>query len=157
MKILLPDRIEQRLTIALKKAGNQEIGGILMGEHVADAIYRVQDLTIQCRGGTWVSFVRVIQDTLGPLRRFFHRTGHNFTRFNYLGEWHSHPSFSLQPSRLDHEAMWEIVGDPEVGANFVVLMIVRVTPAGQLEGTATVYLPGQQVFAAQLVRGKIGS
>jgi len=41
--------------------------------------------------------------------------------------------------------MWEIVGDPQVGANFVVLMIVRLSSAGQLEGTATVYLPGHQV------------
>jgi len=42
VKILLPDRIEQRLTIALENAKNQEVGGILMGEHVTDGIYRVR-------------------------------------------------------------------------------------------------------------------
>jgi hypothetical protein len=152
VRILVPDQIERRVTIALENAGNQEIGGILMGEHVADAVYRLRDLTIQRHGGTWTSFVRAIRAILSPLRRFFHATGYNFTRFNYLGEWHSHPSFSLQPSELDHQTMWEILGDPQVGANFVVLIIVRLSSAGHLEGAATVYIPGHQVFAAELIR-----
>ena len=95
MQILLPSQSEQRLIVALKEAGHREIGGILMGEHVADAVYRVRDLTIQHHGGTFASFMRLIQEILNPLKRFFHRMGYNFTRFNYMGEWHSHPSFVL--------------------------------------------------------------
>jgi len=151
LQILLPDKIEQRLIVALKEAGNREIGGILMGEHVADAVYRVQDVTIQRHGGTFASFVRVIREILNPLKRFFHKTGYNFTRFNYLGEWHSHPSSTLDPSSLDFETMWEIVEDPKVGANFGVLMIVRLDDADRLEGTATVYLPGHHTFKGELI------
>jgi hypothetical protein len=136
----------------LEDAGTQEVGGILMGEHVADAVYRVLDLTIQRHSGTRISFVRVIREILSPLRRFFRRTGYNYTRFNYLGEWHSHPSSSLQPSGLDHQTMWEILGDPQAGANFVILMIVRLSTAGHLERTVTVYQPGHQVYTAQLAR-----
>lgn len=151
MKILLPREIEQRLRIALRSAGDQEVGGILMGEHVADGIYRVQDLTVQFQGGTLVSFVRSIREALGPLRRFFKMSGRRYAQFNYLGEWHSHPSFSLQPSGFDLETMWEIAGDQQVGANFVVLMIVRLSSKGILEGTVTVFLPDRQAFRAQLV------
>ncbi len=141
MQILLPDGVGQKLTKALKAAGNREIGGILMGEHILENVYRVKDLTIQTHGGTSVSFMRVMQGVFRPLQHFFHGTDYNFTRFNYLGEWHSHPAFAPQPSSLDSQTMWEIVEDSEVGANFAVLMIVRLDGAGSLEGTTTVYLP----------------
>jgi len=152
MQILLPEKITRRLSVALKAAGRQEIGGILMGERVSDEVYRVQNLTIQRRGGTFASFVRSIQGILTPLKRFFRQTGYNYTRFNYLGEWHSHPSFALEPSPLDHETMWDIVEDPQVGANFAVLIIVRLDDIGRLEATATVYLPGRQMLKAELIQ-----
>lgn len=152
MQILLPDRITQRLVASLKKVDRREIGGILMGEYVSDAVYRVKDITIQHRGGTFTSFVRAIKKILNPLNRFFHDTEYNFTRFNYLGEWHSHPLSVPEPSSRDCEAMWEIVEDPQVGANFAVLMIVHLDGDDQLEGIATVYLPGQQMFQAKLIR-----
>jgi hypothetical protein len=152
LQIILPDGIEQRLITALKDAGDQEIGGILMGEHVAGFVYRIQDITIQYHHGTFVSFVRVIQEILNPLRQFFRRTGHNFVRFNYLGEWHSHPSYALVPSNVDSETMWEIVEDPKVGANFAALMIIRLNATDHVEGTVTIYLPGHRMFRGKLAR-----
>ena len=95
MNVLLPDSIGQTLVVALQKAGNREIGGILMGEHVSDATYRVKDITIQRHGGKFASFTRVVRGSLMSLRRFFRKTEYDFTRFNYLGEWHSHPLFGL--------------------------------------------------------------
>jgi Prokaryotic homologs of the JAB domain len=56
---------------------------------------------------------------------------HNFKRFNYLGEWHSHPSFLPEPSATDHKSMREMIEDPKLGANFVVLMVVKLNGAGQ--------------------------
>jgi hypothetical protein len=152
LQILLPDKIEQQLIATLKEARDREVGGILMGEHIADAVYRIRDLTIQCHGGTLASFVRLVREILYPLKRFFHETGCNFTQFNYLGEWHSHPSFPLEPSGLDCETMWEIVEDPTVGANFAVLLIVRLGAGDQLEESVTVYLPGRQMFRGKLVQ-----
>jgi hypothetical protein len=43
------------------------------------------------------------------LDEFFERTGRDYQRFNYLGEWHSHPSFSVQPSVEDIETMTDDV------------------------------------------------
>jgi [CysO sulfur-carrier protein]-S-L-cysteine hydrolase len=51
IQVFLPEKIGQHLTAVLKKAGQQEIGGILMGEHVADRVFRVRDLTVQHQGG----------------------------------------------------------------------------------------------------------
>lgn len=152
MKILLPESIVQKLTLALKKADSREIGGILMGEHLSKGVFRVKELTIQEHGGTYFSFVRQLKNILNPLRLFFYKTGYNYKKYNYLGEWHSHPEFTPEPSICDSETMWEIVNDPEMGANFVVLMIVRLNKIEHLEGTVSVYLPKNQRFKGELIR-----
>jgi hypothetical protein len=112
----------------------------------------VKDLTIQSQGGTSTSFTRFVEGNLSLLQNFFQETGYDFTRFNYLGEWHSHPAFVPEPSSTDCNTTWEIVEDSSVGANFVVLMIVRLDNAAQLKGTVTVFLPGHQRFKGTLIQ-----
>ncbi len=152
MHLHLPPEVVDRLVMALTRASRWEIGGILMGEHVAENVFRVKDLTVQYRGGTFASFRRAVQEAIGPLRRFFAGTNYDYRRFNYLGEWHSHPSFRPEPSPVDHSAMRMIIEDRIVGANFVVLMIVRLDEEGRLAGTVTVYLPGGATFGGQLIQ-----
>jgi len=155
VKVILPLVIEQKLLAALCKAGRQEIGGILMGEHVAGDVYRIQDVTVQGQAGTFASFVRFAKEIVGPLHSFFHKTHHDYKRFNYLGEWHSHPSFLPRPSMRDSETMWEMLQDTETGANFAVLLVVRLSESNQVEGTATVYLPRHVSFEAELLRESV--
>lgn len=152
MQVLLPKRLAQRLVKALQRADHQEIGGILLGEHVSPAQFRIQELTVQMQGGTPTTFVRVVEAIVIPLRRFFRQTRHHYTRFNYLGEWHSHPGLPLTPSQYDSESMWKIVEDPTVGANFAVLLIVQLDGAGQLVGGISVFLPGRQRYAGELIQ-----
>ena len=125
MQILLPPDIIQRLSAALGRAGVREIGGILMGEQIGENIFRVKNITVQQHGGSFAAFVRMVLDVIAPLTDFFRATNNNYTRFNYLGEWHCHPSFVPKPSSRDRETMRSIVDDPQVGANFAVLLIVR--------------------------------
>ncbi len=146
MRVLLPGDVAEKLESVLRSAGSREIGGVLMGEHVSEGVFRIKDLTVQRRGGTFASFVREVRAVLAPLQRFFRETGHDYTQYNYLGEWHSHPSFPAEPSHRDSESMWRIVEDPAVGANFVVLLIARLGAKGNLEGSATVYLPSRRTL-----------
>ena len=111
VEILLPHEIGERLRTALHAAGDEEVGGVLMGECLEPNRFRVADLTIQSRGGTFASFFRRVGEALSALARFFRRTGEDYTRFNYLGEWHSHPSFSVSPSDRDVRSMIEIAED----------------------------------------------
>lgn len=120
-----------------------------MGECLAPSRFRVADLTIQRRGGGFASFIRRLGDALAALARFFSQTGEEYTRFNYLGEWHSHPSFSTNPSEKDVRSMLDIAADPEVGANFVALLIVRLG-AGRVEGSASIYWPDGAYEEARL-------
>jgi [CysO sulfur-carrier protein]-S-L-cysteine hydrolase len=139
MQLLLPKRLSQRLQSELKRAGNREIGGLLMGEHVRDGVFRIADVTIQRSGGDHACFIRQPEDHQKALKKFFARTGNDFTKFNYLGEWHSHPSFVPLPSTTDMSTMQSMVSDPSIGVNFLVLLITRRNAGGQLEASATLF------------------
>ena len=152
MKIYLPNEIKKRLSLALEKAGPKEIGGVLMGEHIGEEEFRIVDLTIQKRSGTVAFFVRLVADTVASLQRFFKRTEYNYRKFNYLGEWHSHPSFPPVPSSKDIQSMLEIVTDTDIGANFVILLIVRYKEAEEIEATATAFLPDSSYFECKLIK-----
>jgi proteasome lid subunit RPN8/RPN11 len=156
MQIHLPRSSVQKLIEALKQAGSREIGGILMGEYLSPQVYRIADLTIQAQPGTLASFLRLPHSVLRPLQTFFRKTGNQFTRFNYLGEWHSHPSYSIEPSSVDCNSMWEILSDPSVGANFAVLLVVKLNALGQLEGSVTIFLPNRRLFSGELVQKSSG-
>ena len=152
MKIYLPNQIERRLILALEKVGPKEIGGVLMGEYIGEEEFRIVDLTIQKRRGTFTFFVRLVTDAVTSLQRFFKQTGYNYKKFNYLGEWHSHPSFPPTPSSKDIQSMLEIVTDTDIGANFVILLIVRSKDAQQIEATATAFLPDSSYFECKLIK-----
>ncbi len=157
MRALLPPEIRETLVSALTTAGPREIGGILMGEHVGADTFRIASITVQTRGGAFASFVRLVQYVVRPLAEFFCKTDHQYTRFNYLGEWHSHHSFDLGSSSADRSTMRELVEDPAVGANFAILLIVRLRAKTELEGRITVFLPGGRTETGHLVMEKAGT
>jgi integrative and conjugative element protein (TIGR02256 family) len=150
MEIRVPPQIRSRLIEVLRKAGRCETGGILMGELLAPNCFRISDFSVSSKGG-FANFVRSLVHALEPLKRFFERTGHRYRKFNYLGEWHSHPSFVTEPSARDIKSMLQIVQDPDVRATFAVLMIIRLGESEPIESSVTVFVPGGTVFQADLL------
>ena len=138
--IELPPVAASIIRSACRHAGNREIGGVLLAEHVGPRKYVVREATVDKRG-FFASFVRSVRHALDRLEDFFRRTDHAYSRFNYLGEWHSHPHFKLMPSGPDDSAMLDIVTDPSTNARFAVLMIVRLNSNGELEVAAWAYFP----------------
>ena len=129
MRIRLPPDQAAKLDAALTTAGTREIGGQMFGEQLEPSDFRVTELTIQERRG---SFARFIVDLLQAARdalKFFERTEHRYTRFNYIGEWHSHPSFEVRPSATDADSMRLIVQDRGFRGHFAILMIARKDPS----------------------------
>ena len=150
MQLLLPLPIAKRLQRELKRAGRKEIGGLLIGEHVRDEVFRIADVSIQHSGGTDACFIRHPEKHRHDLDAFFARTDKDYERFNYLGEWHSHPSFEPLPSNTDITTMQSISEDATVGAHFVVLMIVRLSDEHTIDVTATAFRPGVAPMAVQV-------
>ena len=150
MKILLTQPVIQRLRSELRGARRREIGGVLMGEHLQESTFRIVDLSVQRSGGSAAHFVRDPAQNQAALAAFFSRTGGDYTRFNYIGEWHSHPSFEPLPSFTDLETMQSIVDDPQVGVNFLILLIPRLTRWRRMELSATGFRRNGDPFAVSL-------
>lgn len=150
LQLILPADVQTTLTRALTHAGVRECGGVLLGEHVGIDQFAVRMVTVQ-RPETVASFVRRLSGVAASIKRFCAKHGNDFRRFNYLGEWHSHPSFSVQPSSTDHGSMLDIVTNRQVQANFVVLLILKLNTSGQLEGSAHTYLPDGRFGRSTLV------
>lgn len=142
MQLLLMPKILKRLRRELRRAGERETGGLLMGEHVRDQVFRVMDISVQQTGGTEACFIRDPASHKTHLDKFFARTGGDYTRFNYLGEWHSHPTFEAVASSKDIRTMQSLVSDPAVGVNFLVLLVARLSIEKQIEATAMAFKPG---------------
>ena len=151
MKLLFPVSLVGRLKRELRRGKSREIGGVLVGEHLADETFRIVDLSVQHSGGTAVHFERDPVHHKEFLADFFKRTGQDYRRFNYIGEWHSHPSFEPIPSGEDFITMRDLVEDPAVGVNFAVLIIARLHGRTELELSATLFRRGTMPTNANLV------
>jgi integrative and conjugative element protein (TIGR02256 family) len=141
MKLLLPQQTIKRLRRKLR-GRLREMGGIMVGEHTGPDEFRVVDISYQKRGGTIAHFIRDPAHHKAFLAEFYKHTGNAYERFNYIGEWHSHPAFEPLPSGEDFRTMYDLVEDPEVGVNFAVLIIARLRGWSTIELSATLFRPG---------------
>jgi integrative and conjugative element protein (TIGR02256 family) len=151
MKLVLPVELVKRLRTELKRAGNREIGGVLVGEHIEAETFKVADLSVQRSGGSRSHFVRDVAHNRAFIDAFFAKTGADYQRFNYLGEWHSHPLFAPLPSTQDAITMRDIVGDPAVGVNFAVLMILSLGWRSTIKLSVTAFRAGATPVAVEVV------
>ncbi|NTZ82018.1 hypothetical protein FCJ61_03045 [Burkholderia metallica] len=141
IEVQLTPECAAKLLHELRRARADEIGGVLATERVADRVFRIVDLSIQRKGGSVTAFSRDASLHKRFMRRFHDLTGHQYERFNYLGEWHSHPSFPALPSPKDVRTMHSLLEAPDQVANFLVLLIVKRSSAGKLEASAHAFAP----------------
>ena len=138
MQILLPASVAETIVLNLRRCGKRETGGLFFAEHIGGDTFKIIEVTTQQSRGTVTEFIRNPAQHKEQLEAFFERTGDDCARFNYFGEWHSHPCFVPVPSGQDLRTMRSILEDPAVGANFLVLMIVRLNGNSGLALSATV-------------------
>jgi integrative and conjugative element protein (TIGR02256 family) len=117
--------------------------GMLMAEQLAPGHFCIIDFSVDASSGSRTHFRRDPQAHQKTLDEFFQRTGRDFQRFNYLGEWHSHPSFSVRPSLEDSVTMTDIVDSGHSAITFAVLMIVRLRWWFWVDYSLSVFAKGQ--------------
>ncbi len=149
MRIELAPDIEPRLRKALHKAGSREIGGMLFAEQLAPGRFRIVDFSLDPHSGSHANFRRDPALHHEALNGFFEKTGRDFSRFNYLGEWHSHPSFPVRPSREDVDTMTDLVEHGRSEITFALLLIVRLRFWMWMDYSMTTFARG---YAPQRVR-----
>jgi integrative and conjugative element protein (TIGR02256 family) len=142
LRVELGPDLERRFRKAVRDAGRREIGGMLMAEQIKPGHFCIIDFSLDAFSGSHTAFRRdpaVHQKTLDD---FFARTGRDFQRFNYLGEWHTHPSFSVHPSAEDIDTMTDIVENGSASITFAVLLILRLRWRVWLDHSLTVFARG---------------
>ena len=150
MRLRVPQKVIEMWTREVEQAGSLEIGGVLFGEHVGDADFRIIEATKQRRRGKDVSFRRKGSDARRALKRFSKAHDDDHARFNYLGEWHSHPSAPAAPSSVDIATMQNLLAHPQTHANFLVLVIVRLAGERRFEMSANAFLKSSHVLACSI-------
>jgi proteasome lid subunit RPN8/RPN11 len=150
MRLEVAQVFTDRVRADLKRAGRQEIGGMLFAEQLAPNRFRIIDCSTDFRSGSHSTFRRDPDVHNALLRQFFERTGNDFRRFNYLGEWHSHPSFSVRPSTEDTAEMTSLVQDAGSEITFAVLLIVRIRLRLWLDASATLFARDQSPAEARI-------
>jgi proteasome lid subunit RPN8/RPN11 len=141
IEIIVSDKCVAKLRRELARAGSDEIGGVLAAENLGDGRFLVLDLSVQ-RDGSFASFARSSPRHGRFIRRFLQQYGHDYQRFNYLGEWHSHPSFPAMPSLPDLRQMQRLIEEPNQRALFLALLVLKLGRSGSLEGSAHAFRRG---------------
>jgi proteasome lid subunit RPN8/RPN11 len=151
VKLDLPKALRRRLLSTVQGGGRLEIGGVLMAEQLAPGDFRLVDFSTDSRTGSQAHFIRTVEDHQAALTKFFEDTGSNFARFNYLGEWHSHPNHPPVPSVEDVASMHSLVhGERDIP--FAVLIIAQ---AGRwnLRLSATLFERGARPRTINILTG----
>ena len=138
MKVEQTPEVERRIRLALRKAGRREIGGMLMAEQLSPDHFRIIDFSVDGFSGSHTHFRRDPQIHRATLDDFFERTGRDYERFNYLGEWHYHPNGSPAPSGTDIFSMHKISVDPAYQCPEPILVIIGGRPPQQWQLSVSV-------------------
>lgn len=114
--------VEYRMIEALKEHSHNEIGGILIGRKLDLNSILIVDLTVsdEIKKFSPFKFIRETKKSNKLIKKHFkNSTGY------YVGEWHSHPSFSLNPSPGDIRTMKGIIKNTDYGVAFSLMIIVK--------------------------------
>jgi proteasome lid subunit RPN8/RPN11 len=152
MRIEIAQDVKASLRSELRSAGPREIGGVLMGEQIEPGHFRIVDITVDAETGGNAHFVRSPEAHAKALDVFFQQTRNAYDRFNYLGEWHSHPGFPVTPSIQDAASMTALVHG-ERGIDFAVLMIVRLEWWNLIACSCTLFRRGMSPSPVEILEG----
>lgn len=150
MLVTIPRDVQSRMKSQMRRAGRREIGGILMGEETGSGAFRVVEFSVDATTGSRAHFVRDAEHHKAALDHFFEKTGHDYSRFNYLGEWHTHPGFEVMPSSTDVISMQDLV-EGERDVDFAFLLIGRLHWYFRLECRAFLFMRSNQPNAVELI------
>jgi integrative and conjugative element protein (TIGR02256 family) len=145
-----PKALRARMRKALSRAGRREIGGVLMAEQIEAGRFRIVDFSVDTDVGGAAHFVRSVEHHHKALREFYEKTGSDFSRFNYLGEWHSHPNHLPIPSTTDVMSMESLVyGERDIP--FALLLIVRRRWWSRMAMSATLFQQGRSPEPVEVI------
>jgi [CysO sulfur-carrier protein]-S-L-cysteine hydrolase len=137
MTIILPKKISKILHKQIHRHSPNETKGALFAKQIDDDHYEIDEVYLERQIGS-IAFVRLYNNQ--RYKRFqkqYHaKHDDDFLHHNYIGDWHSHPSFECVPSSFDR---MEVEMDlQQSNANFLIQVILKVE-YNKLVGDAFLY------------------
>ena len=151
MKLFIGIEVLNRWRSQLIRAGKKEIGGILFAEQLSVGEFRIIEATCQNSRflGSNTTFMRKGKIARKQVKVLHNKYGGDPKKFNYFGEWHSHPSFPPIPSERDRATMCELIEEQDGAANFLVLLIIKYK-SSELQLFAEAYLASGQILECEI-------
>ncbi len=137
MKIIIPQKITKIIYNQVKKHSPNETKGALFARRINDELFEIDAVYLEKKIGSFAFVVLENNSKYKEFQKKYNKTHHfDFKNHNYIGDWHSHPSFELIPSGYDIK---EVQNDLEKSnANFLIQIIVKVSN-DRLIGNAFLY------------------
>ena len=151
MRLRISSELIEQWRADLSRAGAREIGGVLFGEQLAEGDFRiVKAMRQRFPGGTATSFHRHGSSARRQILALHKKFGSDPERFNYLGEWHSHPNAPVWPSRQDEVTMYKLLADQGESVNFLILMILRLDDQRRVQIGAMTFLSSGHTIGCEI-------
>lgn len=141
LSLTVPRSQLAKLQFYLTQGGKREIGGWLVAEQIAPGEFELVGLTVDLEVGTRDRFDSLPEPHSEQMDRILLENSGRAGRVDYLGEWHSHPTFPPIPSKMDLASMTDMVENS--GPSFGALVIVRLIGNASIEATITTFQRGQ--------------
>lgn len=149
LSLTVPRSQLAKLQLHLKKGGSREIGGWLVAEQKAPGKFELVGLTVDLEVGTRDRFDSLPESHSQQMDQILLENSARAGRIDYLGEWHSHPTFSPIPSEIDVASMTDMVENS--GPSFAALVIVRLMTNASIHATITTFQRGKLPEVGQLI------
>lgn len=149
LSLTVPRSQLAKLQIHLKQGGNREIGGWLVAEQTAPGKFELVGFTVDLEAGTRDRFDSLPEPHSQQMDRILLENSGRAGRVDYLGEWHSHPTFPPIPSEIDVASMTDMVENSR--PSFAALVIVRLMGNASIQATITTFQRGQLPETGQLI------
>lgn len=137
MKIIVPEKMSKIILDHVKKYSPNETKGALFARKIDDETFEIDAVYIEKKVGTFAFVILENNCRYKKFQAVYNKKHHyDYKNHNYIGDWHSHPSFALFPSEYDKS---EVVEDlTKSNANFLIQMIVKENK-GKLIGNCFFY------------------
>lgn len=124
MKIIMPKTISKKIYQRIKETSPNETKGALFAKKINDDLYEIDAVYFEKIIGTY-AFVKLYNnEAYKKFQEKYHAKHLNdYETHNYIGDWHSHPSFECYPSSYDR---LEVESDlQKSNAKFLIQMILK--------------------------------
>ena len=137
MKIIIKKEVANKIKEKILDDMPNESKGACFAYHKDEEVFEIIDTYISKYKGTKFFANLIVNRKYKKFEKLFYKSkGHDYKHYNYIGDWHSHPSFECVPSIFDKKEIDDELNHSN--AYFLIQIILKVKE-GLLLGRCFLY------------------